>query len=139
MKTYKTLGFALAVLLTTSVAIAAPLPSEGDFQRLDKMEQTDYGFSIGVKGYIQTARRGGVEQFGVRLFMDQVDIRRRQHFIVEVTNQAGTFEIGVIETFLGSGDLQLINTRNASEVFPLANVSALVVRDKNDVVLSLRF
>lgn len=139
MKRSISLVLACALLLVASVASALPLPPKGDFKRLDKMEQTSYGASLGVKGYVAATRSDGIEQFGVRLFTDRVDLRATQHFIIEATNEAGTFEIGVVEMFLGSGDLQLISSRDISEVFPLSNVRQIVVRDKTDIVLSLTY
>ncbi len=138
MKRYTTLALALAVFLFASFASALPMPPKGDFKRLDKLEQTAYGASLGVEGYLQCSRGNGVEQFGVRLFTDRIDINS-QYFIVEVTNELGTFEAGVIKMFVGSGDLQLVDSRDASVVFPLPGVSRVVVRDKNDVVLEIDF
>lgn len=139
MKRSISLVLACALLLVASVASALPLPPTGDFKRLNKMEQSSYGASIGVKGYVQVTRSDGIEQLGVRLFTDRVDLRATQHFLIEVTNEAGTFEIGVVEMFLGSGALQLISSRDVSEVFPLGGVRQLVVRDKTGVVLSLTY
>lgn len=136
MKRYTTLALALAVFLFASAASA--LPPKGDFKSLDKLEQTAYGASLGIQGYLQCSRSNGIEQLGVRLFANRVDLSS-QYFIVEVSNDLGSFEVGVIKMFVGSGDLQLVGSRDPSPAFPLTSLSRVVVRDKNDIVLEFDF
>lgn len=133
MNSLKTIGLGILILLLAVSAGAAGPDIKGDFKETVKMQTTEYGAQSKAFGYCSIARGNGVEMFGVRVFADLPD---DSNLIVEVTTPKGTFEIGTIRMFLGSGALVLYSSLQPSPAFPLLDVQAVTVHDTKDKLLT---
>lgn len=136
MNSLKTLGLGILVLLIAATAGAAGPDVKGDFKETVKLVTSDYGLQFKAFGYCTVARGNGVEMFGVRVFADLPD---DTNLIVEVSNDLGTFEVGTIRMFLGSGSLVMYSSLAPSPAFPLSGVTAVTVHDRNDKLMTYRW
>lgn len=128
----KTLGAAILILLVASVAGAAG-PVKGPFKETVKLATSDYGLEFKAFGYCTLMRGNGVEMIGLRVFADLPD---DTNLIVEVATDQGSFQIGTIRMFLGSGALILYSSDQPSPAFPLRGIQAVTVHDTNDKLMT---
>lgn len=136
MTNLKTFGVALLTLLIASVAGAAgPVGTtlKGDYKQTVALWTSDYGNEIKSFGYCTVMHAQGTEMIGVRVFVDLPD---DTNLIVTVTNDKGTFEIGTIKMFLGSGSLVLYSGIVPSPAFPLEYVKEVAVHDIKGQLMS---
>jgi hypothetical protein len=133
MNSLKTLGLGILILLVATTVGAAGPDIKGDFKETVKLVTSEYGLQYKAFGYCTVARGGGVEMFGIRVFADLPD---GTNLIVSVTNDAGTFDVGTITMFLGSGSLVMYSSLQPSPAFPLSDVDAVAVYDRKDELMS---
>jgi hypothetical protein len=122
----------MVLLVASSAAAAGPGPgSKGDWKQTVQLQPTKFA-QKDTFGYCTIKSDHGVEMLGVRVFGDMPD---DSLLIVQVVTKEGTFDVGTIKMFLGSGSLILYSTFMPSPAFPLANVQAVIVRDVHNQLL----
>jgi hypothetical protein len=133
MNSLKTLGLGILILLVATTVGAAGPDIKGDFKETVKLVTSEYGLQYKAFGYCTVARGGGVEMFGIRVFADLPD---GTNLIVSVTNDVGTFDVGAITMFLGSGSLVMYSSLQPSPTCPLSDVDTVAVYDRKDELMS---
>ena len=116
----------MVALVASTAAAAGPGPgSKGDWKQTVELQPTKFA-QKDTFGYCTIKSEHGVEMLDVRVFGDMVD---DSVLTVQVVTKNGTFDVGTIRMFLGSGSLILYSTFMPSSAFPLANVRTVIVRD----------
>jgi hypothetical protein len=122
----------MVVLVASAAAAAGPGPgTRGDWKQTVELQPTKFA-QKDTFGFCTIKGEHGVEMIGVRVFGDMPD---DSLLIVQVVTKDGTFDVGTITMFLGSGSLILYSTFMPSPAFPLANVQAVIVRDVHNQLL----
>lgn len=135
MNSFRTLTAAVLtiLLIASSAAAAGPGPGhKGDWKQTVKLWPTKYAHDD-TFGYCTIKSEDGVEMLGIRVFGDMPD---DTILIVQVATKAGTFDVGTINMFLGSGSLVLYSSLLPSSAFPLSEVQSITVRDARNPLLT---
>lgn len=120
------------LLIASNAAAAGPGPTtRGDWKEVVELLPTKFA-QKDTFGYCMIKSEDGIEMVGVRVFGDMPDDTL---LIVQVVTKDGTFDVGTIKMFLGSGSLVLYSTFMPSPAFPLADVRAVMVRDAENTLL----
>jgi hypothetical protein len=133
MKARTTLALAaLICLAAATTAAAGPAPTRA-WKRQIQLEALDAGARLAATGTAMIGRKNGVEFFRLRASAQMVDGDAVTAWGID--NSGQLFLIGTMEMVLGSGVLDLVSSKDPSDVFPVGDLAAVVVTRHGEKIL----
>ena len=123
----------LFALLVPSLAVA----QTDEFSRLVQFKVTKYGELLNAHGAVMIERTGkGIEIFTLAV---EANVPNRSMLTVSAMTKRGVFVIAPLRTLLGMGTMEVWDTIEPSEVFPLDELIWVRVRDGKWLMLEATF
>lgn len=125
------------LILTALLALPTAALAQVDYSRVIELTPTKEGLALGAHGKacIEITQKG-VEVFTIAA---SADVPNRSYLALEVTTWKGTYSIGGLRMTLGMGTLDLWSTIDPAAIFPVAEVTGVVLYEGKTAILEGTF